>query len=115
MAVASFKIKINGGAFVDEIIDIGFPAPVDGFVEYLKTGLAAGTEYTFEAAAYDKWGNLADWGPPVVYTTPAASLIWENHIASGWTIDGDQVLSATANSFTPYSADVVPKFNNIGD
>jgi hypothetical protein len=64
--IAGYKIRVNGGAFTDHIIDVGLVDPT----EYLLTGLTAGTEYTIEVASYDAWGNQSDWSAPESYTTP---------------------------------------------
>lgn len=109
--IAGYKLRLNGGAFTNQIIDVGIPSPL----EHLYTGLAADTDYEVEIKAYDAWGNESDWSEPFAYTTPAASLIWTNHVSAQWDIDIDQTLTANTSTFGSYAPEVVPRFNNVGD
>jgi len=118
MAVARYEIRLNGGTFTDEIINAGLGMEVPdsgGVLSYLKTGLEADTEYTVEIRAVDHWGNVSDWSNPVIYTTPVISLPWTDYLQTGWVLNGDYSLEATGNDASPYAAEVVPQFTNVGD
>lgn len=83
MAVAGYKLRINGGTFVDVVIDVG------NTLFYLITGLTSGVLYGVEVAAYDNtlpFPLQSGWSPPV-YATPGDPTVVVD--ASGKvTVDG---------------------------
>lgn len=69
MAVAGYKLRVNGGPLVDSIIDVG------NVLTYDITGLDPDTLYSVEVAAYDAAGNLSAYSPAVTETTDPVPLI----------------------------------------
>src|SRR5690349_14360057 len=65
MAIAGFKLRINGGGLVNVIVDVGYTFSHD------FTGLLESTAYSVEFADYDTDGTLSDWSPALSATTPA--------------------------------------------
>lgn len=59
---AGYKLKINGGAYVEHIIDVG------NVLNYEFTGFTPGVPYSVDGAPYDQYGNLAAWCPVVTQT-----------------------------------------------
>lgn len=61
--IAGYKLKINGGSFVDQITDVG------NVLTYPITGLTYGVEYGVQVASYDENGVPSAYSDPV-YKTP---------------------------------------------
>ena len=68
MAIAGYKLRINGGAYSNTEIDVGM------VYEYLFTGLTPSTEYAVEVASYDDSTPplQSAWSSVVTATTDAA-------------------------------------------
>ena len=101
MAVVGYELRINGGDFTNEIIDVG------NVLEYDLTGLDIGTEYDVEVRSYDGAGNRSLWtSPPVTERTDL-----RNHAlaANGGTASAD----STYSGYSPAKAnDGVRHTNN---
>lgn len=63
--IAGYKLKINGGAYSDYVIDVG------NVLTYEVTGLLYGVEYGFQVAAYNEEG-VDSLYTATVYATPLA-------------------------------------------
>ena len=66
--IAGYKLKINGGALSDHIIDVG------NVFTYEITGLTTGVEYGVQIASYDEDGVDSVYSAPV-YETPVGPSI----------------------------------------
>ena len=66
MAIAGYKLRVNGGSTVNLEIDVGL------VYSYLLTGLEGNTEYGVEIASYDDDDNQSDWSSAVFATTDAS-------------------------------------------
>lgn len=88
MAVTGYKLRINGGSFVDHEIDVGY------IFSYLLEDLAPATEYSVEVQAYDELGVESDWSSAVSATTASPMMI----IDSG----GSALIDADGNALITY-------------
>lgn len=62
---AGYKLRINGGALVNSVIDVG------NVLAHTYTGLDPSTTYNIEVKSYDGGGFESDWSPVVSATTDA--------------------------------------------
>lgn len=69
MAIAGYKLRINGGSLSDQVVDVG------NVLTYTFTGLDPSTEYAIEVASYDDLGTDSIWSAPVLATTEAAPML----------------------------------------
>lgn len=87
--VAGFKLRVNGGAYTDTIIDVGM------VYAYLLEGLEGSTEYAVEIASYDEDDVMSDWSVAVLATTdasPSLSMIIDE--------DGNAFIDEDGNAIT---------------
>lgn len=69
MAIAGYKLRLNGGLTTDQVTDVG------NVFSYIFMGLEPSTEYTVEVASYDEFGEQSDWSAPRTTTTDAAPVM----------------------------------------
>lgn len=81
-----YKLKINGGSFVDAVIDVG------DVLEYTIPGLTHGVEYAVQIAAYNDEGESA-------YSSPVYGTVLEPTLL---TLDGEVLLDADGNAQFAY-------------
>ncbi|MEO8648911.1 MAG: fibronectin type III domain-containing protein [Acidobacteriota bacterium] len=63
MAILGYKLRLNGGGLVDEVVDVGDVLTVD------LIGLTPNTEYEVEVASYNLSRELSDWSAVETATT----------------------------------------------
>lgn len=68
MSIVGYKLRINGGGYINQDIDVG---PV---FTYTFTGLLPETEYGVQVASYDEDDVQSLWSPVVYATTEAAPI-----------------------------------------
>lgn len=81
MAIVGYKLKINGGAYVDRIIDVG------SVLTYEIDALTYGVEYGVQVASYDEDGVDSLYSA-VVYGTPLTPTMLVD-VNGNVLVDGD--------------------------
>jgi hypothetical protein len=66
MAIAGYKVRVNGGSYTDEVFDVGL------VLTDIFDSLDPSTEYGFEFLAYDADANEGDYGRVWRFTTETA-------------------------------------------
>jgi hypothetical protein len=89
MAIAGYKLKINGGAYIDRIIDVG------NVLEYEIDELQYGVEYAVQVAAYDDGGMLSFYSDPVYGTPLALAMLID--------IDGNALIDGDGNALVTFT------------
>lgn len=88
MSVAGYKLKVNGGAISNLIIDVG------NVLTYPITGLTYGVTYGVQVAAYDENGIQSAYCDPV-YLAPLAETL----LVDG---DGNAMIDDEGNALTTF-------------
>lgn len=65
MAIAGNQIMIDGGAYTNEIVDIGL------LTSHTFTGLDPDTEYSFKHRHYDRFEQYSEWSDVETLSTPS--------------------------------------------
>lgn len=81
MAIAGYKLKVNGGVYVDNIIDVG------NVLTYDIPDLTHGVEYGVQVAAYDEEGVLSLYSATVYKTVLEPTFMLDG--SGNVLIDGD--------------------------
>lgn len=89
MAIAGYKLKVNGGSYTDRIIDAG------DVLTYEIDALEHGVLYEVRVAAYDGSGYLSEWSDPE-YLAPLASTMLIDS-------DGEAILDSDGNAIVIFS------------
>lgn len=89
MAIVGYRLKINGGAYVDRIIDVG------NVLTYEIDALDYGVEYGVQVASYDEDGQDSLYSA-VVYGTPLAPTMLVD-------IDGNVLVDGDGNALITFS------------
>jgi len=89
MDIVGYKLKVNGGVYVDRIIDTGE-------IEYdeIIDALTASVTYGVQVAAYDAFGVRTAWSAPVFKAPLPASMLVDN--------GGNAILDGSGNAIIVY-------------
>lgn len=85
MAIVGYRLRVNGGATSNMVIDVGL------VYSYALTGLEAATEYGVEILAYNEEGDESSYSTAVFATTfdpPEFAML----------VDGDAVVDDDGES-----------------